>query len=382
MPKVKLGTKGKGVFKGLAGFLDLKKAFDDAMRQKRWEAEKLVFGEKKTTERLGMQLEGAKERTYMQTFPYKYLQDQEGGADVAGRLATGAGTEEVPLTGGEREKLEYVAGGGPKEEMFAGPGRSMYAGTRFEKHAGIVRTKNVLTDKAVRLAKDFLQKGTKTVTRETLPQVVGDLGIQEVSPGLLMYDDPIKGRQFIKTQEAEMAYKMMNVMLRAQELEETKDKNLQDMKLKRDKFQQTGEIERAKLLDKKIDRRQKTARESAFKKLNLMEKTLGYKDAEFRAFRTELEKSLSPDEAEILNMLPAGRFREARGLGRLGRRGYKPRPAFEPVLRDFDDFAREHRFDVSQDDAIEVIKRLRKKGIKLRRSEVEILMDRARQLFQ
>lgn len=64
MPRtVTRGTRGAGVYKGIAGFMDLKKAFNDAMTKMRWEKEKLMFTEGRADVRAARGQRGATTRS-------------------------------------------------------------------------------------------------------------------------------------------------------------------------------------------------------------------------------------------------------------------------------------------------------------------------------
>ena len=105
MPRtVAMGVRGSGAARGLAGFLDLKKAFNDAVMKMKWEKEKLMFMEGRADVRATQAQRGATSRTLIGA---GYTPK-----DIPGLLATGeAGgfTEPEPeginLTAGERQRI-------------------------------------------------------------------------------------------------------------------------------------------------------------------------------------------------------------------------------------------------------------------------------------
>jgi len=111
MPRtVKLGTRGAGVYKGIAGFMDIKKAFDEATRKMKWEKEKLTFSEGRKDIRAAKGERGATSRSLIRS-GYSPV-------DVPGLLATGeaGGFREPPpegpkISAGERQKIQAILQG-------------------------------------------------------------------------------------------------------------------------------------------------------------------------------------------------------------------------------------------------------------------------------
>jgi len=114
---LKLGpSKGTTVAKGLAGFLNLKRVFDDAQRQNQWKEEQMLFEEKNKERRSLRSEEGATKRAMI----------GERGAEIRSRI--GAGYNPAGNVG------QYVASGAPMEweEGIGGKRASLMNAARKE----------------------------------------------------------------------------------------------------------------------------------------------------------------------------------------------------------------------------------------------------------
>ena len=110
MPRtVTRGTRGAGVYKGIAGFMDLKKAFNDATTKMRWEKEKLMFTEGRADVRAARGQRGATGRSLIRAGFTP--------TDVPSLLAGGQTgflepePEGFKLSAGERQKVNAILQG-------------------------------------------------------------------------------------------------------------------------------------------------------------------------------------------------------------------------------------------------------------------------------
>jgi hypothetical protein len=131
--KVKLSSK----WKGMSGFLDMKQAFDDGLRQQRWEKEKLLFAEgsqEKDRAFLEKQLQSKREETLIGAGYLKPTMVREGTPPseeafqitpeqqnkVANLLAVSSG-----LSPESRQRLDEIAATGMTKETTAKFGKAM-----------------------------------------------------------------------------------------------------------------------------------------------------------------------------------------------------------------------------------------------------------------
>lgn len=131
MATIKGAGKFRGIKSGLAQFINVKKAFDDAVRQQQWEKEQLGIKHTQAKELTAMGEAGATERTkMMQRGEMERLMVGSYGAEP-NVLPTGAEKEyagqNVMLYGGDTGKFKGYAG--PQAELETLPGyRVSYGG--------------------------------------------------------------------------------------------------------------------------------------------------------------------------------------------------------------------------------------------------------------
>ena len=388
MPKtVKLGNK----YRGLGTFLDLKKAFDDAQRQKAWEKEKLLFASKKQSDAATVAHQRSMELNYPgrgKTTPQDFM----------------TGTAQVPYTGKERAVLSDVAGEGmistapnqsPLSKMgrfFSGastpPGYSNNAKISAKKH--LAEGKTVETPAKIQAPEGFVavqddksSKGYKFVKDPTYADAAAQTSMMKTIFDMAMSEKKDK-RDMIATQisleKLGISKEDSASLIASRKLKSMLDTGKFDQDQKEFVFEQSKEY--FKQRGKDVDRLIKM--DLAFDDSGAEEAVGMWLDAQTAMHSIEANVVPEPgyrmlDQtgyADVISPLTQG----VKLFQRRRKKTFSPRPKFRKILNQFEEMSVEARRSVALEEVQDMIRRNRSKK-EISAAEEEIMLDRASELY-